>query len=173
MIRKVNYFFDTEFIETPEQLLPISIGMVCEDGRELHLVSNAYDWHSYPGVHPWVRKNVIEKLPPPKTWETPEAIALKLKAFVDAPNHFDKEYTTRPQFWAYFASYDWVCLCWFMGGRMVDIPTGWPHHVMDLKQSMVERGMMETFLPDKNKKLQHNALEDARWLKRAHEAVFG
>jgi hypothetical protein len=167
----INYFFDTEFIEVPGQLIPISIGMVCEDGRELHLVSNAHNWHDYPHLDPWVRKNVIAKLPPPSTWEDPAMIATKIKSFVNSPIKLAED-VLHPRFWAYFASYDWVCLCWFMQGRMIDLPVGWPHLAMDFKQSMIERGLKEDFLPEKNKKKQHDALEDARWLKSAYDRVF-
>ena len=174
MHRWVDYFFDTEFLETPGQLIPISIGMVCEDGRELHLVSNAHNWHDYPQMDQWVQKNVVDKLPPPSTWEDQRAIAAKIKSFVNAPiEAASKEDVVHPRFWAYFASYDWVCLCWLMGGRMIDLPVGWPHLVMDFKQSMIERGLTEKHLPPKDRRKQHDALEDARWLKRAYDKVFG
>lgn len=171
MSAKIKYFIDTEFIERPGLLVPISIGMVCEDGRELHLVSNAFD----PTLaDAWVKKNVLMKLPPESTWKNLDDISREIAKFVNEPIlAADKDAKLRPQFWAYFASYDWVCFCWLMKGRMVDLPIGWPKFCMDLKQSMAERNMVESYLPEKNRKLQHDALEDARWLRRAHAAVFG
>lgn len=171
MNRSIKYFFDTEFIEQPGLLIPVSIGMVCEDGRELHLVSNEFNPRL---ASQWVTKNVLQKLPPESTWKSMDAIARELERFINAPIiAADKNERLRPQFWAYFASYDWVCFCWLMKSRMIDLPNGWPQFCMDLKQSMAERGMQETYLPEKDKRKQHDALEDARWLKRAHEKVFG
>lgn len=167
---RINYFMDTEFIERPGLLIPVSIGMVCEDGRELHLVSNEFDPRL---ADVWVKKNVLAKLPPESAWKDIDTISRELERFINEPIIANKEAKLRPTFWAYFASYDWVCFCWLMKGRMIDLPKGWPHFCMDLKQSMAERGMQETYLPEKNKKVQHDALADAHWLKRAHEAVFG
>lgn len=170
MYDRIKYFIDTEFMERHGALVPISIGIVCEDGRELYLVSNEFDGRQ---ANDWVKKNVLTKLPPESTWKDIDTISREIQRFVDEPVIVSKEIKLRPQFWAYFASYDWVCFCWLMNGVMIDLPKGWPAFCMDLKQSMTERGMVESFLPEKNRKVQHNALEDARWLKRAHEAVFG
>lgn len=76
-----------------------------------------------------------------------------------------------PEFWAYFADYDWVLFCWLLGGRMIDIPDGWPMFCMDLKQSMVERGLTKSDLPP-DPANAHDALADARWLRQAWKAVY-
>jgi hypothetical protein len=39
----------------------------------------------------------------------------------------------RPEFWAWFASYDWVALCQLFG-PMIDLPKGYPFFVRDLRQ---------------------------------------
>lgn len=55
----MKYFFDTEFIEKPCTIDLISIGMVCEDGREFYAESNEVDWTQ---AHPWVLNNVKDHL---------------------------------------------------------------------------------------------------------------
>ena len=154
------YYFDTEFIEQRGYLEPISIGMVCEDGREFYAVSNEFH---VDRADPWVVANVIAKLPPLSQRTSLATIAVDLRAFVvdDAPS-----------FVAYFASYDWVVLCWLLGGRMVDVPKGWPMFPMDLKQAMVERGVTRRMLPAQPAGTEHNALDDARWVRDAHAVVY-
>lgn len=40
-----------------------------------------------------------------------------------------------PEFYAYFADYDWVAFCWLYG-RMIDLPTGFPMYCRDIKQQL-------------------------------------
>ena len=64
----MKYFFDTEFIEgfkkplfdkTRHFIDLISIGIICEDGREYYAVSNEFNPKD---ADDWVRKNVIDKI---------------------------------------------------------------------------------------------------------------
>ena len=41
----------------------------------------------------------------------------------------------KPEFYAYYADYDWVVFCWLFG-RMVDLPEGFPMYCIDLKQEL-------------------------------------
>lgn len=159
----MKYFFDTEFIEAKDYLVPISIGIVAEDGREFYAINKECD-HSK--ADQWVKDNVIAQLPPKSdpAWMSRDEIAAKMKAFIDAGG-------STPELWAYYASYDWVLFCWLMGGRMLDMPSGWPMAPMDLKQSMVERKIARTALPSKPANA-HDALADARWLKEAWATVY-
>lgn len=157
----IRYFIDTEFIEFPGCLEPISIGIRCEDGREFYAINADAD---FSRADDWINKNVIAKLPlrDDLRWMTREALALALKAFVIG----------EPEFWAYFAAYDFVVFCWLLGGRMVELPAGWPKHCMDLKQSMVELGYRKNDLPPKPADA-HDALADACWLEQAWLVVMG
>lgn len=86
-----------------------------------------------------------------------------------SPDHIK----TKPVFYAYFASYDWVVFCWIFG-RMMDLPKGFPMYCHDLKQMMVERNLTsqwkQTTCPEPAN--AHNALADARWNKQLHEAIL-
>ncbi len=42
---------------------------------------------------------------------------------------------TKPEFYAYYADYDWVVFCWLFG-RMIDLPKGFPMYCKDLKQEL-------------------------------------
>lgn len=43
-----------------------------------------------------------------------------------------------PEFYAYYADYDWVVFCWLFG-RMIDLPKGFPMYCRDLKQMLDEK----------------------------------
>ena len=154
----MKYFFDTEFIEYPGHLDLISIGMVSEDNRKLHYVS--YEFNAL-NANDWVKENVIKKLPPSKNWVSRTQIKNAILEFVD---------DDRPQFWAYFAAYDWVAFCQIFGS-MIDLPKGWPMFCMDLKQVMTMNNFMSSNLPPKPVN-EHDALADAKWLKKAHKIVI-
>jgi hypothetical protein len=71
---------------------------------------------------------------------------------------------TNPEFYAYYADYDWVVFCWLFG-RMIDLPKGFPMYCKNLKQIMDERGYdkdwKRKYCPDPI--IEHNALVDATW----------
>lgn len=74
--------------------------------------------------------------------------------------------TDPPKFYAYYADYDWVVLCWLFG-RMVDLPEGFPMYCRDLKQMLDEIGNPNiNHLRGDN---EHNALDDAKFNRRLHE----
>jgi len=80
--------------------------------------------------------------------------------------------STPPEFYAYFADYDWVVFCWLFG-RMIDLPKGFPFYCMDLKQMMVENGLggewKQINCPDPVN--EHNALADAKWNRKLHKQI--
>ena len=76
-----------------------------------------------------------------------------------------------PQFYGYFADYDWVCFAWLFG-KMSDLPKGLPMMVLDIQQQI------EDYKIDKNKLLIeipqtgcHNSLNDALWNKKAYNWI--
>lgn len=173
----MKFFLDTEFIESgpryPVEL--ISIGIIAEDGREFYAISSEYDSSH---ASPWVRENVLMPLlaENPTDFFSLKEIAAKVLAFIwpDWPPKGDPsqmsprlrdEAREKPEFWGYYADYDWVVFCQ-MFGTMMDLPKGFPMYCRDIKQLCDERGNPE--LP-KQGKGEHNALADARWNKTAFE----
>lgn len=171
----MKYWLDTEFIEDGKTIDLISIGIVAEDGRELYLLNYDCD-HSK--ASDWVKENVLSHLPSmplpclyastkaflnseagQQGWRNKGGIAHEVKEFCD-PGKYGK-----PEFWAYYADYDWVVFCQLFG-TMMDLPKGFPMYCRDIKQECDRLGNPK--LPEQGKG-EHNALEDARWNKLAWE----
>ena len=55
----------------------------------------------------------------------------------DYEESFEKEYNNyqNPQFYGYYADYDWVVFCWLFG-KMNNLPKGFPMYCVDLKQEL-------------------------------------
>jgi hypothetical protein len=98
----------------------------------------------------------------------------------------------QPEFYGYYADYDWVLLC-SLYGRMLNLPKGFPMYCHDLKQ-MLDSKIVESAARRYNStdvddsfdvKLRqikscdaypkqynaHNALDDARWNKSLYEFI--
>jgi len=147
----MRIWFDTEFIEDGKTIDLLSIGLVREDGH-YYYAENAECDRSKAGS--WVKKNVLPYLTGKNSFTRAE-IATDIRKFA----------WTKPEFWAYYADYDWVALCQLYG-TMMDLPEGWPMFCMDVKQLCVMRG--NPTLPRQRGTL-HHALEDARWVREAWE----
>jgi len=117
------------------------------------------------------------------------------KNFTDAEDEFisrTKEYgwnTEKPEFYAYYADYDWVVFC-SLFGRMIDLPKEFPMYCVDLKQYIDDAANKfmsfgvgthtagDKVYPDNfemaldwvksrrnypKQENEHNALDDAKW----------
>jgi hypothetical protein len=73
----------------------------------------------------------------------------------------------QPEFWGWYADYDWVALCQLYG-TMVNLPHGWPMYCRDLKQWVDQLG--NPTLPA-HRGREHHALVDAYWIAEAWNAV--
>jgi hypothetical protein len=107
----MRYWLDTEFIETGKTIDLLSIGMVCEDGRTLYAVSLDADLSK---ANDWVKANVLPQLGEKVAivdYMQNSAIAEYVKEFCD-PEKYGK-----PEFWGYYADYDWVVFCWLFRQR--------------------------------------------------------
>lgn len=161
---KMRYFLDTEFIERGSQfpIELISIGIVADDGREYYAISSEFNPDH---ASQWVKDNVIAKL------ETPEDLRRKSRSEIghDIFNFIAEEpgikYLPKPEFWAYYADYDWVVFCQIFG-TMMNLPKGWPMYCRDIKQFCDD--LKQPKLPEQGKG-EHNALDDARWNKIAYD----
>jgi hypothetical protein len=136
-------FFDCEFVEDGRTIDLLSIGIARDDGATYYAEPAEAD-HSR--ADDWVKSNVIPHLTGPV--KPRETIAKEIIAFAG----------NTPEWWAYYADYDWVALCQLYG-RMIDLPKGWPMYCRDLRQHLDENGFKNVSQPDST----HNALDDARW----------
>jgi 3' exoribonuclease, RNase T-like len=145
----MRFWFDTEFFEDGRVIDLISIGLVSEDGREYYAETPSGVFLA--GSADWLKLNVLPHLKGPTVART--RIARDITEFVGE----------KPEFWAYYADYDWVALCQLYG-RMIDLPKGWPMFCRDVKQLADLLG--NPALP-KQESAEHHALADARWTKDA------
>lgn len=161
----MRYWLDTEFIEDGKTIDLISIGIVAEDGREYYAISTEFKGRK---ASEWVKANVLSHLPhknvnpsdmsnspreieESRSWKTRKRIGEEVMAFIgDDP---------APQFWGYYADYDWVVFCQLFG-TMMDLPKGFPMYCRDLKQWCDDLGNPK--LPEQGKG-EHHALADAKW----------
>lgn len=145
----MRVFFDTEFIEDGRTIDLVSIGLVREDGAELYLESEEAQLGR---ASPWVVEHVLPHLKGPRVPR--KEIAKEIVHFVG------KE----PEFWAYFADYDWVALCQLYG-TMMALPPTWPMFCLDLMQLQRDLGLYGCRLKDvvPMNGTEHHALADARW----------
>jgi hypothetical protein len=175
-----RYYFDTEFLDDGDnqRIVLISIALVCDDGRELYLVSNEFDYDEVKRDD-WMRENVLKQLPPTldmtvssfpyppsPLWRTREQIRDAIIEFVKDPGNDEKV-----EFWAFFASYDWVLFAQLFG-KMINMPKHFPWLVNDLKTWAKHTGFTGKFkelLPNTG---HHDALCDARWNRDVHKILL-
>jgi hypothetical protein len=184
----MKYFFDTEFIEWAGGIDLVSIGIVSENGDTYYAENTTFDQRN---ADQWVIDNVLAKL---EYWGNPlsskgygnistkgargslctEAFATEVQISNTILGWMDMVGPDRhPQFYAYYAAYDWVIFARLFG-RLIDKPAHFPMWVRDLKQMMWERGLSKEWkqqiCPDPEG--EHNALVDAQWNKQLHEAIM-
>jgi len=139
----VKIFFDTEFAERSTHVELLSIGAVREDGAEFYAENLDVDLRT---CNDWVKVNVIPHFTGPAV--SHGAVARGLQDLIGSG---------RPEFWAYYATYDADLLFRLFGGFM-NCP--FDQVVNDLKTLALIRGV-------KTQPMQlgvaHHALNDARW----------
>ncbi|WP_078311818.1 MULTISPECIES: polyadenylate-specific 3'-exoribonuclease AS [unclassified Mycobacterium] len=151
----MRYFYDTEFIDDGRTIELISIGMVCEDGREYYAVSTAFDPQQ---AGPWVRQNVLPKLPALSSplWRSRGQIRDELAEFLGLNGGGP---TDPIELWAWVGAYDHVALCQ-LWGPMTALPRPIPRFTLELKQLWHDLG--QPTVP-KRPADSHDALVDARY----------
>lgn len=152
----MKMFFDTEFLEDGKTIDLISIGIVAEDGREYSAISAEFDL-GRAARHPFLSEHVLPHLDSADFWKPRKQIAEEIVAFVG----------TDPEFWADYASYDWVALCQLFG-TMMDLPKGWPMFVRDVQQFRKSMNISKFNVFHAG---EHDALIDAREVKGRHDVL--
>lgn len=179
----MKYFLDTEFIEDGVTIDLISIGVVSEDDRKLYLQNSECNFKK---ASDWVWRNVFPHLihfrmhgerecgpgqcgtpniSPSSCWKEncpwakPHEIRIALEEFCSV-----KKYG-KPEFWGYYADYDWVAFC-HLFGTMIELPKGFPMYCRDIKQWSDELGDIRIPKPEDE---IHHALVDAEWVKYAYD----
>ena len=150
-----RYFYDCEFVEDGRLIDLVSIGVVDEHGREFYAVSTEFDDSK---ALPWVRRNVLEKLPSPadRAWRSRERIRADLYDFLMEPLRAGT--ADAIDLWAWYAAYDHVALAQ-LWGAMPTLPREIPRFTKDLRQRWDDVGRPSLPSPGCDR---HDALADAR-----------
>jgi hypothetical protein len=98
----MKIWFDTEFIEDGKTIELISIGAVREDGQTFYREAA---WTDLSRASLWVVENVVPHLKGGNARVWKQQLAVDLVSFAGE----------KPEFWAYYADYDWVALCQLYG----------------------------------------------------------
>ena len=149
----MKIWFDTEFYEDGDTIELISIGAVREDGQTFYAETTEAAQLCHQSD--WLMENVFPHL-------RGKGIARRHIA-----QQFFEFAGEKPEFWAYYCSYDWVALCQLYG-KMIQLPKGWPMYCRDVKQLCDDVGNPR--LPPQDN-AEHHALNDALWTKLAWEEL--
>jgi hypothetical protein len=180
--------YDLEFLEDGRTIELISIGMVCDDGREYYAVNSDAPWEKIR-KNDWLIRNVLPSLPItgrtsldsylaipansyPKTMldmvsaDTKDTqvkphwvIANEVRDFILTAQEPDVDHST-VELWANYGAYDHVGLAQ-LWGPMIRLPKGVPMYTNDIQQEARRLGIQEYELP-RQQEGEHNALADAR-----------
>lgn len=148
-------FIDLEFLEDGKTIELISIAAVREDGAEYYAVNSEFDWDKCQDE--WLREHVLPHVENTASWDKKpkQQIAEEMKKFAGK----------NPEFWADYASYDWIGLCQLYG-KMIELPPTWPKFVRDVQQLQDEvrktktTKRLSTLRPHNSP--EHHPLYDAR-----------
>lgn len=196
--QKTKYFVDTEFHEHSYNIITsgkdqlvntldlISIGIVREDGKSYYAVSSEFNVNK-AFSNKWLVENVLKNIFEEIKFHEKAEFNLQdfslsincghITGLAKSNNQIKEEIIAfigedEPEFWAYYADYDWVVFCWLFG-RMVDLPKNFPMYCKDLKQvldvSNISKEWVKENVPQKN---EHNALEDAKWNKKLFDTLL-
>lgn len=174
--------YDWEFLERGPELpiIPISLGMVREDGERLYLINGEVQLSALVR-HPFVQMNVVPYLPVKMEldhtadytggiveWD-PTHPDYSARVGLDEMRHRVLEFTyfTEPELWGYYAAYDHVVLAQLFG-TMGEFPTQLPMFTRDVMQEWDRLGRPP--LPPQPASI-HHALHDAVWTMEAVQAL--
>ncbi|MCT7369431.1 3'-5' exoribonuclease [Mycolicibacterium llatzerense] len=175
------YCYDTEFLEDGSTIELISIGIVCEDGREYYAVNSEMDVDRIKRSD-WLMANVWPHLPlrgrrdsaypasrsdgyldrsstlvKPKWVIANEVREFIVGAIADRDEAVPED--ELPELWAYYGAYDHIALMQ-LWGQMINHPRFMPMWTHDLMQ-LIEP--LAGFDKPAQSGDEHNALADARW----------
>lgn len=172
---------DWEFYEDGLTVMPISVGLVDETGRELYMVNAEANLHVFAMNTPtgvFLRNHVLPTLPvkagkvDPYVWDTDHphyeahvfsraAMRAQILTYMRARNGV-------VELWANYGVYDMLCLnqLW---GAMRDKDPILPWYCNDLQQMLRSFLVNPASLPQQDPETEHNALGDARHLRDCHD----
>ncbi|MEV7975432.1 3'-5' exoribonuclease [Streptomyces sp. NPDC086519] len=174
--------YDLEFLEDGRTIELISIGMVCDDGREYYAVNSDAPWERIR-ENDWLIRNVLPSLPITGRASLDSYLAIPANSYpkgtltmvgadtkdtqvkphwviANEVRDFIQTVGSDVELWANYGAYDHVALAQ-LWGPMVRLPEGVPMFTNDIQQEARRLGLGWDDLP-KQESGEHNALADAR-----------
>lgn len=160
MSQAKRIYLDTEFHQRVMRGVPslelISIAMVEEGGRSLHLASNEFNLAAAKR-NVWLRENVLPKLPHQKNWKSRRDIRDAVLGFL-GPDNVQMVYWKIP--------HDIVLFEQLIAKTVTSLPANIERTSYNLAQHWGDLGKPE-ILPEVDETQEHSALYDAYWLRDA------
>lgn len=171
----------------------ISIGLVDDKGAEYYAICNEVNLED-AWANTWLRENVLWEI------YMEMSRSFEGKSFAHSMNEYDhlkfsevkrifntygkskaviakdivefvKAEESDVECLAYYSDYDWVVTAQLFG-TMMDLPNGFPMYCTDIQQIIdennIDKAELKRQVPQDN---IHNALDDARWNKKAHAYI--
>jgi hypothetical protein len=149
----MNIYIDTEFIQTPQHIELISVGLVKSSGKSYYAVSADFQPEN---ANDWVKQKVFPHLA--NTERKPlDTIKKEMEDFVG----YEMGY-----FWAFMGVSDWYLILQLYGG-LSSMPYNFSLFYRELKQEIERLNFPERLFPARQN--AHHALADAFWAKQLHE----
>ena len=158
----MKFWIDTEYDDSGDRPVLISLGAVAEDGREFYAVSAEFDADC---VKPFVRENVLPYLPPRASPDW-----MPLSRISDAFLGFIGE--DQAEFWSLIATYDWFLVTNELLGGLDNLPSNWNFECWDLYQWAWRIGASKVYpqlQPVFEDTDEHHALSCARLHRRIYD----
>ncbi|MGL4617722.1 MAG: 3'-5' exoribonuclease domain-containing protein [Xenococcaceae cyanobacterium] len=180
----MKYFLDCEFIEDGKTIDLISIGIVCEDGREYYAINNDCKFHL---ANDWVWENVLKPIGISPIFKNgrgrePSTSQINVETQKDFRNKqqikeqlgyfFNLDRRQNIEIWGEWCSYDWVAFCQIFG-TMQDLPEGFPMRCRDIIQYAEDylNILVEELPTSLETEGNHNALLGAKTVKQRYEYI--
>ena len=174
----MRYHYDWEFEENGETIIPISVGIVADDGRELYLINKDYmqtvfDLEPYywrerhsSVISEWLSKNVLDNISQEDVYNygvAEENMGFHIQTFISAAGRYKSR--NEVELWGYYSAYDHVALAQCFG-PMINLPIPIPLYTNELMTIRNGRDW-----PERPVELaEHHALNDAKYQKLIYES---
>jgi hypothetical protein len=192
----LRIFYDTEFLDDGERIMPISIAMHREDGSEYYAINNSRFVLLAALRHGWLREHVVPQLPitvlPSEPMRKSVSFNPQSEVHRYVPNLEHPDYhclkpinaiagevqgfitgTPAPELWADYAAYDHVLLAQLFG-PMIRLPQGVPMFTNEFRTFLLLRDnphIPKYVVPAGSAITEHHPLYDARELAFRHQYV--
>jgi hypothetical protein len=160
----MDYFMNTEYIDTERVIELISLGIVAADGREFYAISTEFD---APLGNEFVQHTVLPLLEPRghPAWMSRACMKMELVEFIG---------TDIPRFWCWGSTpWDWMAMAQLFPVAE-RVPDGWRYTAYDVSMLAENAGLrlnpVDSALPALPADV-HHALADARWVREVYASL--